>query len=647
MRRPAPFPHLTRARLSRRALLLGGVQAGIVGTLGWRMYNLQVTESERYRLLAEENRVATRLVPAARGLVFDRNGVLVAANDQNYRVVIVREQAGDVDGVLKRLAPLVGLDETERQKVLAEVMERRAHASVTVAEQLDWERFALVSANAPALPGVFTEVGLTRSYPTIGDFAHVAGYVSAVSEDDLSRLENPDEVMQLPSPIIGKTGIERTSEDLLRGKPGLSHVEVNATGRVMRELDRTEGTPGNDLQLTLDSDLQHYAHFRMKDESAAAVVIDLRNGDLRALASTPSFDPNKLVFGISQADWSALNNNEYRPLGDKTVSGTYPPGSTFKMVVALAALKAGVVTPEERIYCPGFYEIGGRRFHCWKASGHGRMNLPEGLQNSCDVYYYEIAQRVGIEAISEMAQTLGMGTEPDLPLPALTSGRMPTKAWKQESLGHSWLIGDTINAGIGQGFVSASPLELALMTARIASGRKLVPRLISRINGVPVDTPEAEPLDVSAEGLAQVRLGMYEVSNNRRGTAYSARITAPGMEMAGKTGTSQVRQITTEERAAGITRNEDLPWNRRDHALFVCYAPYDNPRFAVSVVVEHGGGGSTVAAPIARDILLRALYGTQPPLSAYPREQHEKLIEQRALEPGPTVSTPAARSDRA
>jgi len=647
MRRPYKYTVPIRERLSRRVVVLGGMQAAIVGTLAWRMHKLQVTDSEHYRLLAEENRIATRLVAPVRGLIFDRNGALIAQNQQNYRVVIVREQAGDVAAVLERLAPLIDLDIAGQAAVLEQVMARRAHAAVTVAEHLDWERFALVAVNAPALPGIITEVGLTRDYPMREDYAHVAGYVGPVSESDLSRLENPEELLQTPSPVIGKTGVERIHEDQLRGSPGLSRVEVNSTGRVMRELDRSEGIPGDDVQLTIDSDLQHYAHYRMQGESAAAVVIDLRNGDLRALASAPSFDPNKLVFGISQTDWSALNSNEYRPLGDKTVSGTYPPGSTFKMNVALAALKAGVITPEERIFCPGHFDLGGRRFHCWRSGGHGRMNMTESLQNSCDVYYYEVAQRVGIEAIADMARSLGMGTKPDLPLPALVSGRIPTKAWKEENIGQSWLIGDTINAGIGQGFVSTSPLELALMTARIASGRNLSPRLISRVNGVPVDVPDAPPLGIDVAALAQVRKGMFEVSNNRRGTAYSTRIAEPTMIMAGKTGTSQVRQITPEERAAGVTRNEDLPWNRRDHALFVAFAPFDNPRFAISLIVEHGGSGSTNAAPIARDIMLRALYGTQPPLSAYPREQHEALREQRALEPGPTVSAPAARSDRA
>jgi len=627
--------------------MLGSIQAVTIGTLAWRMRQLQVNESEHYRLLAEENRIATRLVAPVRGLIFDRNGVLIAQNQQNYRVVIVREQAGDVAEVLQRLAPLIDLSDERRLEVLEQVMARRAYAAVTVAEHLDWERFALVAVNAPALPGIITEVGRNRDYPQKGDFAHVAGYVGPVSEADLTRLENPEELMQTPSPVIGKTGVERILEDELRGKPGISQVEVNATGRVMRELDRTEGTPGDDLQLTIDSDLQHYAHFRMQGESAGAVVIDLRNGDLRALASAPSFDPNKLVYGISQTDWSALNDNEYRPLGDKTISGTYPPGSTFKMVVGLAALKAGVIAPEDRVFCPGHYELGGRRFHCWRSGGHGQMNMVQSLQNSCDVYYYEVAQRVGIEAIADMARSLGMGSRPDLPLPALVAGRIPTKAWKEENVGQSWLIGDTVNAGIGQGFVSASPLELAVMTSRIASGRNLLPRLISRVNGVPVDAPEAPALEINAEALAQVRKGMFEVSNNRRGTAYAARIAEPTMAMAGKTGTSQVRQISAEERAAGVTSNEDLPWNRRDHALFVGFAPYENPRFAISVVVEHGGGGSTAAAPIARDILLRALYGTQPPLSAYPSELREQLREQRTLEPGPSVTTPAARSDRA
>lgn len=647
MRRPRTFSPPPGATLSRRAVMLGAIQAAVVGTLAWRMRQLQVTESAHYRLLAEENRISTRLVAPVRGLIFDRNGRLVAENQQNYRVTIVREQAGDAAAVLDRLAPLINMQPDQQARILDEMMSRRAHIAVTVAEHLDWDTFAIVAANAPALPGIIPEVGLNRHYPQRDDFAHVAGYVGPVSDVDLARVENPDELMQLPSPVIGKTGVERISEDSLRGAPGISHVEVNSSGRIMRELDRTEGTPGADIQLTLDSDLQHYAHFRMDGESAAAVVIDIRNGDLRALASAPAFDPNKLVYGISQTDWSALNNNEYRPLGDKTISGTYPPGSTFKMVVALAALKAGVITPEEEVYCPGHYDLGGRRFHCWRAGGHGRTSLTASLQNSCDVYYYEVAQRVGIENIAAMARALGMGTKPDLPLPALVAGRIPDKAWKEVNVGQNWLIGDTLNAGIGQGFVSASPLELAVLTARIASGRAIIPRLINRVNGVAPPDDAMPPLGIDANALAQVRRGMFEVVNNRRGTAYAARIAEPAMAMAGKTGTSQVRQISTEERAAGVTSNADLPWNRRDHALFVAFAPYDDPKYAVSVVVEHGGGGSTAAAPIARDIMLRALYGTQPPLSAYPRNLHDDLREQRAREPGPTITAPAARSDRA
>jgi penicillin-binding protein 2 len=478
------------------------------------------------------------------------------------------------------------------------------------------------------LPGVVPEVGLSRTYPEGYSTAHVVGYVGPVSESDLAKLENPDPLLQIPRFQIGKTGVEIALEDTLRGQAGNQKIEVSAAGRVMRELGRVEGTPGKDVELTLDLGLQTYAMRRMAGESAAAAVIDVTNGDIVALASSPGYDPNSFVFGIGSAEWKGLLDDEYRPLSNKTVTGTYPPGSTFKVCMALAALDAGVVRPGDGVNCPGFTVLGNRRFHCWKHGGHGHVSLQKSLAQSCDCYYYEMGRRLGPDRISAMAHTLGLGVRHDLPIPAVSEGNMPDAAWKQAKRGESWTTGDSFNYGIGQGFTLASPLQLALMTARVASGTSVKPRLVRAVGGVevPVETPA--PLPVAAAHINAVRDGMFAVSNG--GTAYRSRIVDPTMTMAGKTGTSQVRIITAAERAAGVTKNEQLPWRRRDHALFVCYAPYDKPKYAVAQIVEHGGGGSAVAAPIARDILLYALCGGLPPLEAYPADQRGAIEEQRA-----------------
>ena len=634
-------------RISRRALFLGGAQLAFMGTLGLRMRYLQVEQADQFRMLAEENRINIRLIAPERGLIYDRNGVIIAANEQNLRIVMVREDAGDVDQAIARIKQLVPLDPEEEERARKELRRRSPFVPVTVADRLEWDDLARVAVNAPALPGVTPEVGLSRTYPLGGDFAHVVGYVGPVSDYDLSKLENPDPLLQIPRFQIGKLGVEAKMEDRLRGRAGTRRIEVNAVGRVMRELDRVEGTPGDDLQLTIDAGLQNFVQARMAGESAASVVLDATNGDILAVGSAPSYDPNKFVRGISVANYRKLTEDIYRPLANKAVQGTYPPGSTFKMVVALAALEEGVIDPEEIIRCNGFVTLGRRRFHCWKRGGHGKVDLKKSLQQSCDVFYYTIAERVGIEKITAMARKLGLGQRYKLPLSGIAAGLAPTKAWKMEKRGEDWLVGDTLNSGIGQGFVLASPLQLAVMTARIASGRVIQPRLIKTINGVETPAPEAPPLDIDPLHLDMVREGMFAVSNSQRGTAYRSRIAEAEYRMAGKTGTSQVRNITKAEREAGVTKNRDLPWERRDHALFVAFAPMQAPRVAVSVVVEHGGGGSTAAAPIARDIVLQALYGGLPPLTAYPaaqRRQIEELREKMDLRAPGTSQAPAVKT---
>jgi penicillin-binding protein 2 len=628
--------------MTRRAILLGTAQLGVMGVLGWRMKQLQIDQADEFRLLAEENRINMRLIPPARGLIFDRAGVPLAVNEPVYRIVAVREAAGEPAEALARLGAVLPLDPETVARAIAEMERTASFVPVTVVDRVAWDDVARVTANAPALPGITAEVGLSRRYPRGTDTAHVVGYVGPVSDYDLAQMEDPDPLFQIPKFQFGKTGVESRLEEVLRGEAGTKRIEVNAAGRVMRELSREEGVKGQDVQLTLDADLQAYVEARMEGESAASVVIDLVNGDLLAVGNAPTFDPNLFVRGISVAEWRRLNEDRYRPLAAKAVQGLYPPGSTFKMVTALAALEAGLLDPEETVHCPGHRDVSGLRFHCWRRGGHGNVNLHESLKVSCDVYYYEIGQRVGIDAIAAMARRLGLGVRPDVPMSAVAEGLAPDRQWKETTRGESWRLGDTVNASIGQGYVLSSPLQLAVMSARLATGRDIRPRLVKSVAGVEQPSGRGEPMGLNENWLRRIRASMYDVCNHERGTAFGSRIVAEGMRMAGKTGTSQVRRITPEERARGVIDDADLPWERRDHALWVDFAPYDNPRFATAVVVEHGGGGSTAAAPIGRDVTLQALYGGFPPLDAYPenkrQEAEERQMRIRAILAGEIVS---------
>jgi len=617
------------AKLTRRAALLGGAQLLFMGGLAARMRYLQVDQADQFRLLAEENRINIRLIPPARGEIFDRNGIRLAENVPSYRIVMVREDAGDVDAVMARLSQIIEIDLETYERALDEIKRSAPFLPVTIVEGVSWDEVSKVSVNAPALPGVTPEVGSTRVYPRGADFAHVVGRVGRVSQKDLDALEDPDQVLRIPRFQIGKINVEARAEDALRGSAGTKQVEVNATGRVMRELARREGQSGADVQLTVDAKLQGYVQARLAGESAAVVMIDCETGDLVANASAPSYDPNLFIGGIASKDYDPLLNSKYRPLVNKTVQGAYPPGSTFKMMTAMAALEEGIVGPEETVYCPGHLTVSGRRFHCWKRVGHGWMDLANSLKQSCDVYYYDLAVKVGIEKITAMANRFGLGIRHELELSSVNSGLTPTMQWKRTNRGEDWVVGDTVNASIGQGFMLTTPLQLAVMTARIATGKQITPRLIKSVDGVETDKVEPATLGMNENNLRQMRRAMYEVVNDRRGTGYRSRIIGEGLRMAGKTGTSQVRNITAAERARGVTKNADLPWERRDHALFVSFAPYDKPRYAMAVLVEHGGGGSTAAAPIARDVMLQALAGGEPPLEAYPKGDRARIKTQQ------------------
>lgn len=593
---------------TRRAALLAGGQFGLLTALVVRMYYLQIVESERYQMLAEENRINMRLLPPSRGRILDRFGVPIAINQQNYRVLIKSENTPDVAAVLDRLAMIISIGPEEKASILKQVRRKKKFVPVTVREFLEWEDVARLEVNAPDLPGVTIDVGERRFYPNGVSAAHVLGYVGAPRREDLTG----DPLLELPGFRIGRSGIERAFDKPLRGSAGASQLEVNSVGRVIRELNRQDGDPGRDVVLTIDMALQRAATSRLKKESGAIVVMDVETGGLIVQASTPSFDPNDFTEGLSSAQWRNLADNKRSPLRNKAIAGEYAPGSTFKMIVALAGLEEGVITAQSSFFCPGFLEVGDGKFHCWRRHGHGHVNLTRGIAESCDVYFYEIARKVGIDKIAKMATRFGLGEDLVLDIPGSRSGLVPTKAWKRAVIGQPWVLGETLLAGIGQGFVLTTPMQLATMTAQMVNGGKRVaPHLardvVARGELTSRDDDARGSLDVNPKHLQVIMNAMNQVTHDPRGTAFAARITQAGKSMGGKTGTAQVRRITQRERDGGVIKNKDLQWKYRDHALFVGYGPIEKPRYAISVVIEHGGGGSSVAAPIARDVMAATL----------------------------------------
>ena len=600
---------LTRDVLfGRRALILGGAKLSLISAVLGRLYFLQVVEGDRYKTLADENRINIRLLPPPRGKIFDRFGVPLAINRQNYRLIIISEQTDNVEATLKALDAAVVITDAEVERVRREVGRKRGFVPITVRENLSWEDVARIEVNAPDLPGVAIEVGQSRHYPHHLATAHFLGYVAPVSDRDLEGEQGRDPVLELPGFRVGRTGLERQYDLAMRGRAGDRQVEVNALGREVRELERRDGKPGAALTTTIDVGLQNFTAQRVAAESAGVVVMDVHNGDVLTMVSVPEFDPNLFNEGLSDQDWRALASDPKSPLTNKAVAGQFAPGSTFKMVVALAALEAGIISPDDQVFCPGSFKFGNARFHCWKRGGHGRMVMHEAVKQSCDVYFYEIGRRVGIERIAAMARKLGLGETLDVDLPGERPGLVPDKAWKEAALGEPWVGGETLVAAIGQGYMLTTPLQLAVMTARLVNGGYAVtPRLVRAVGDQVVQAqPDVPPIDISQRSMDMVRAAMDDVVNHQRGTAYRARIEEPQYRMGGKTGTAQVRRISKAERATRVLKNEERPWKDRDHALFVGYAPLHAPRYTVAVVIEHGGSGSKAAAPVARDVLAEA-----------------------------------------
>ncbi len=607
------------AMFNRRALIAAGGGGLVFAGLISRLFQLQIMEHERFEVAAAENGVRLDLAPPQRGRILDRFGRPLAAHRQAGRVSFVREQAEDLPRLMAELAKHIEISPERQARLIRDSRRQASFQPVTVKSELSYEDFSRLSVLAPSLPGLQVEMAATRSYPRGRDFAHVLGYVAKASETDLERLSegaNAQEraavrrLFKHPDMRTGRSGVERFAEEWLRGEAGFRKLETNAAGRIIREFDDPSlaPKPGRDLYLTVDAELQKFAIDRFGEESGAAVVMDIETGDILAFVSTPAFDPNDFVNGISSKDYAVLRDDvEYSPLYHKAYDGTYPPGSTFKMVVAAAALEAGVIKPHERVYCPGHYRFGNNTWHCWKHRGHGSVNMHWAIKGSCDVYFYEVAKRMGIDNLADMARRFGFGQRWELGLTGGRSGVVPDDAWKRATRGEPWYEGETLNIGIGQGQVSTSPLQLAVMTARIAAeGRIITPRIIGEGPRPEADIPLDAPLD--PEIMQKMKDGMYGVTSEAGGTALrSGDLGLGGPRLAGKTGTSQVRRISAAERASGILKGENIARRLRDHALFVAYAPHDDPKYAISVIVEHGEGGSKAAAPVARDIIAEAL----------------------------------------
>ncbi|WP_373487771.1 penicillin-binding protein 2 [Blastomonas sp.] len=581
---------------SRRSFVLGAGQLAVGGLLVTRMGYLAIAENEKYQLLSESNRVNLSLVPPPRGWIIDRRGEELAGNRPDYRIDVIPGRLADPDRTLAELNRFLALGPDELKRVRDEIAQSKGLQPVQIADQLSQEQYLAISVRQADWPGVVPSQVVSRYYADGAAVGHLLGYVGIANAEEYEKSKDP--VLITPGYKIGKQGLEQELEQRLRGRPGARRTEVTARGKVVRDLASRPVTPGQTVQLTIDRGLQHYAARRCGPDSAAVTVLDTVTGGILAMVSMPSFDPNSFSDGISHDEWDMLSKDDHLPLLNKSLQGLYPPGSTIKPAVALALLESGIAATE-RVTCPGRVYMAGRFFHCWRRGGHGSVDMRRAVAQSCDVYFYTMAARIGMEKLAATYRMLGLGEEFDLPTPHQRYGTVPDPAWLKRKYNRKWTLADTLNASIGQGYMLSNPLQLATLSARIASGRAVTPQLLASTSA-----PQAAPLPVQPEHLQIVREGMWGVVNGA-GTAGRSRLPVEGVEMAGKTGTAQVVNITRADRARGGSfGGRGVPWKYRDHALFVAFAPTDQPRYAASTIVEHGISGSGAAAPIASDTLL-------------------------------------------
>ncbi len=589
--------------INRRMFILGVAKVIILGGIISRLFFLQVKENKKYLTLSDKNRIREWKLPPIRGSFQDYFGNTIAGNFEAYQLHLIPEEVENFRYTINRIKNILGLSENQFQKILKKKKEIKSWETLIVANNLTWENFSKINNNLYDLNGVKPVISISRSYPFKENYTHILGYVSQANKEDVLLNETIKEKF-VQGLKVGKIGLEKTFENDLIGSNSIERYEVNAYGRRISQLAFQKGDQGKMIKLTVDTEIQKLANELLYEKAGSICVMDIFTGHVIAMHSSPSFDPNKFVFGISEDDWQLIRNNPMKPLVNKSLSGNYSPGSTIKPIVALSALENEIVSTKFTVNCRGHknpLELYGQTYHCWKKEGHGFVNLKEAMKQSCDTYFYEVSRRLGVDRLSETAKKFGLGKKVfgDL-FDIEKNGLIPSTTWKKNALGRGWLLGETIITGIGQGYIQTTPIQLCLMTAQIANGgHKIYPKII--LNSNDIDDDKFMPVVKNKKNIKLIQDAMFSSTNEIRGTSYRSRIEDPKYQFAGKTGTAQVKKITERDRELDLETSE-IPYEERDHALYIAFGPYKSPRYAVSILVEHGGSGSTVAAPIAKKL---------------------------------------------
>ena len=577
---------------NRRTFFLFLLKLSLFTAVGWRIYNIQILDSSKYETLSKKNQIDLEIIFPLRGKIFDRNNILIADNEKVYDVYLIPENTKSINNTLNSLSKFIDIDFAKRRKIIQLTSKVKKFEKIKIFENISWSNLEKIETNKYNLEGIFIAEDHLRIYPYKEVFSHLLGYISKPNQKELSL----PFISKMPNLDIGKEGLEKSFNPLLVGKAGQREIEVNSTGRVIREISKVDSIQGKELHLSLDSRIQEYAVNLLQSYRAGSInVINIKNGEILCMASTPTYDPNKIIKKPNKEYWDSILSNSLSPLTNRSLQGLYSPGSTFKMIVAIAALKYGVISSESTHSCSGKIEFGDRLYHCWKTNGHGKMNVTNAITQSCDVFFYEVSKKLGIDRIAKVAEDFGLGQIFDISMPNQKKGIIPSKKWKKTTLGESWYAGETLISGIGQGFVLTSPFQLAVMTSIIASDGKIVEPTILKSKNINFKTNSKY-----SDEIKIIKKAMFNVVNLNKGTAFKSRL--QDVKFSGKTGTSQVRSISLSERESDEFRKKKQEWKNRDHALFVGYIPYDDPQYAISVIIEHGGSGASTAAPIAKQV---------------------------------------------
>ena len=605
--------------INRRMFIIGAAKFIIFSGIIVRLFSLQIKDNKKYSTLSDKNRLREWRLPPIRGEFLDYFDNVIAGNNRVYELHVIPEQVEDFRYLIVRLKEILNLTNSQFEKIIKQKNQQKPWETLIVSKNLTWEQFSKVNHYLYDLVGAKPVISVSRNYPYDESYTHVLGYVSEASENDILNNQSIKDNL-VPGLKVGKTGLEKSFENQLIGTNGIERYEVNAYGKRINQVDQIDGLKGNTIKLTLDTEIQKKSAELLRGMAGSINVMDIYTGDIIAMQSSPSFDPNLFIFGISQDDWQLIRNNPLKPLVNKSLSGLYSPGSTFKPMVALSALENNIITKNFKVNCTGKTEMYGQTYHCWKEKGHGVVNLKEAMKQSCDTYFYEIARKLGVDRLRETSIKFGLGDKVlDKTFNNEKKGLVPNTKWKKNNLGKGWVLGETLITGIGQGYIQTTPLQLCLMTAQLANGGfKIYPKItINEKDKTAVEIKELmnegqdflesfgndqyTKLFDKKENIELIRNSMFASTNEIRGTSYSSRIEDPKYQFAGKTGTSQVKRITEAERELDLA-TKDIDYKNRDHALFIAFGPFKNPRYALSIVIEHGGSGSSVAAPLAKEL---------------------------------------------